>query len=77
MISELEEEKVGDKAEIKAGAKLKVLFNSLFVNGSTNLDSKIGAYTSGENFIKTTISNVLNESGGELLQISVHCRFHI
>ena len=57
LISDSEEEKIGDKAEIKAGAKLKVLFNSLFVSGSANLDSNIGAYTSGENFIKTTISN--------------------
>lgn len=57
LISDSEEEKVGDKEEIKAGAKLKVLFNSLFVSGSANLDSNIGAYTSGENFIKTTISN--------------------
>lgn len=57
LISDLEEERVGDRAEIKAGAKLKILFNSLFVSGSANLDSNIGAYTSGENFIKTTISN--------------------
>ena len=48
LISDSEEEKIGDKAEIKAGAKLKVLFNSLFVSGSANLDSNIGAYTSGE-----------------------------
>lgn len=57
LISDSEEERVGDSAEIKAGAKLKILFNSLFVSGSANLDSNIGAYTSGENFIKTTISN--------------------
>ena len=57
VISDSEEEKVGDTAEIKVGAKLKILFNSLFVSGSANLDSNIGAYTSGENFIKTTISN--------------------
>lgn len=57
LISDSEEERVGDRAEIKAGAKLKILFNSLFVSGSANLDSNIGAYTSGENFIKTTISN--------------------
>ncbi|NBH86680.1 hypothetical protein D7X88_18805 [bacterium C-53] len=57
LISDLEEEKVGNNTEIKVGAKLKVLFNSLFVSGSANLDSNIGAYTSGENFIKTTISN--------------------
>ena len=57
LISDSEEEKVGNNTEIKAGARLKVLFNSLFVSGSANLDSNIGAYTSGENFIKTTISN--------------------
>lgn len=57
VISDSEEEKVGSNAEIKVGAKLKMLFNSLFVSGSANLDSNIGAYTSGENFIKTTISN--------------------
>lgn len=57
LISDTDEEKVGNNAEIKAGAKLKILFNSLFVSGSANLDSNIGAYTSGENFIKTTISN--------------------
>ena len=57
VISDSEEEKVGGNAEIKVGAKLKLLFNSLFVSGSANLDSNIGAYTSGENFIKTTISN--------------------
>ena len=57
VISDSEEEKVGGNAEIKVGAKLKMLFNSLFVSGGANLDSNIGAYTSGENFIKTTISN--------------------
>ena len=57
LISDSEEEKVGNNTEIKAGARLKVLFNSLFVSGSANLDSNIGASTSGENFIKTTISN--------------------
>ena len=33
------EEKVGNNTEIKAGARLKVLFNSLFVSGSANLNS--------------------------------------
>lgn len=57
MITDTDEEATGTKAEIKVGAKLKILFDALFVKGSANLDSNIGAYTSGENLIKTTISN--------------------
>lgn len=72
LISDSEEEKIGDKAEIKAGAKLKVLFNSLFVSGSANLDSNIEEkylvgvhafqnFRHAQNLIKNDINQMLVE----------------
>ncbi|OUQ62839.1 hypothetical protein B5E53_17055 [Eubacterium sp. An11] len=57
VIEDKDEEKYGSRGEIKVGAKLKVLFNSLFVKGDAAIDSNIGVYTSGQNLIKTTITN--------------------
>lgn len=57
VLNDFEEEKSGSSAEIHVGAKLKLLFNSLFVSGAAKVDSNIGLYTSGENLIKTTITN--------------------
>ena len=57
VLNDFEEEKSGSSAEIHVGAKLKLLFNSLFVSGVAKVDSNIGLYTSGENLIKTTITN--------------------
>ena len=57
VLNDSEENKSGDKAEVNVGAKLKLLFNSLFVSSSVKVDSNIGVYTSGENLIKTTITN--------------------
>ena len=57
IIEDKEEEKYGSHGEAKVGAKLKVLFNSLFVKGDAAIDSNIGVYTSGQNLIRTTITN--------------------
>ena len=57
LIEDTDEDKIGNNAEIKAGAKLKMLFNSLFVKGDAEIDSNIGVYTSGQNLIKSTITN--------------------
>ena len=57
VLNDFEEEKSGSSAEIHVGAKLKLLFNSLFVSGVAKVESNIGLYTSGENLIKTTITN--------------------
>ena len=67
VLNDFEEEKSGSSAEIHVGAKLKLLFNSLFVSGAAKVDSNIGLYTSGENLIKTTITNTTLSDFYELL----------
>lgn len=57
VFSDSDAQKTGDTVELNVGAKLKLLFNSLFVSGSAKIDSKVGIYASGENLIKTTITN--------------------
>ena len=57
LMEDLNENKIGGNGEVKVGAKLKSLFNSLFIKGDASIDSNIGVYTSGENLIKTTITN--------------------
>lgn len=77
VIEEEDKEKDGSHGEIKAGAKLKLLFNSLFVKGDAAIDSNIGVYTSGQNLIKTTITNttlsdfldILDENSTEIMKL--------
>ncbi|RGI42447.1 hypothetical protein DXB52_14945 [Ruminococcus sp. OM04-4AA] len=77
VIEEEDKEKYGSHGEIKAGAKLKLLFNSLFVKGDAAIDSNIGVYTSGQNLIKTTITNttlsdfldILDENSTEIMKL--------
>lgn len=57
VIEDTDEDKMGTHSEVKIGAKLKLLFNSLFIKGDAAIDSNIGVYTSGQNLIKTTITN--------------------
>lgn len=68
VLTDSDESKSGNKAEANIGAKLKLLFNTLFVSGGTSVDSNIGVYTSGENLIKTTITNTTLSDFLELLE---------
>ena len=69
VLTDSDESKSGNKAEANIGAKLKLLFNTLFVSGGTSVDSNIGVYTSGENLIKTTITNTTLSDFLELFKI--------
>lgn len=77
VIEDEDKEKYESHGEIKAGAKLKLLFNSLFVKGDAAIDSNIGVYTSGQNLIKTTITNttlsdfldILDENSTEIIEL--------